>query len=79
MILDEWLTYDQKVGVAMAAGGLWIFFRTSDCYQMIPRLTLLPVLFVVGWIYLNYYDPLFLPLGLVVLIAFAVLSTKPRK
>jgi hypothetical protein len=78
MILDEWLTYEQKVFLAMMAGGLWIFFRTSDCYQMIPRLHVIPVLFVVGWIYLNYYDPLFLPLGLAVLIAYAVLSTKPR-
>ena len=24
MILDEWLTYEQKVFVAMAAGGLWM-------------------------------------------------------
>ena len=45
---------------------------------MIPRLHVIPVFFVVGWIYLNYYDPLFLPLGLAVLIAYAVLSTKPR-
>ena len=66
--------------VACAKGRGWSLDdnRTSDCYQMIPRLHVIPVFFVVGWIYLNYYDPLFLPLGLAVLIAYAVLSTKPR-
>jgi hypothetical protein len=30
MILDNYLSYDIKVS------GLWIYFRTSDCYKMIP-------------------------------------------
>jgi len=38
---------------------------------MIPRRHILPVIFVMGWTYLNYYEPLFLPLGLVVLILYA--------
>jgi len=40
---------------------------------MIPRLHIAPVIFVTGWIYLNYYEPLFLPLGLLVLVAFSMI------
>jgi hypothetical protein len=38
---------------------------------MIPRHEIFPVIFVVCWTYLNYYEPLFLPLGLVVLITYS--------
>jgi hypothetical protein len=71
MLLDSYLTYDQKVFIAVFCGGLWIYFRTSKCYEMIPRVQIFPVLFVCIWIYLNYYEPLFLPIGLLVLIIYA--------
>uniref|UniRef100_A0A6C0HZ63 Uncharacterized protein n=1 Tax=viral metagenome TaxID=1070528 RepID=A0A6C0HZ63_9ZZZZ len=70
MILDNYLTYDEKVYISIICGALWIFFRTSDCYKMIPRLHLFPVIFVSVWIYFNYYEPLFLPIGLFVLIFY---------
>ena len=54
----------------MICGGLWIYFRTQNCYDMIPRQHIFPVLFVAAWIYLNYYDPLFLPLGLGILLLY---------
>lgn len=72
MILDNYLTYDDKVIISVICGGLWIFFRTSDCYKMIPRLHIFPIFFVCGWIYLNYYDPLFLPIGLSILIFYSL-------
>lgn len=68
MILDKTLSYDNKVLIAIICSGLWIYFRTSDCYRMIPRLHIFPVLFVMTWTYINYYEPLFLPIGLGVLI-----------
>jgi hypothetical protein len=71
MLFDEFITYDQKVFIAMICGGLWIYFRTPKCYNMIPRLHILPVVFVCIWIYLNYYEPLFLPIGLFVLVAYS--------
>ena len=71
MIVDKFLTYDQKVAISVIAGSLWIYFRTSDCYLLIPRLHLFPVVFVSIWIYLNYYDPLWLPIGLIILITYA--------
>ena len=70
MILDNYLTYDEKVYISIVCGALWIFFRTSDCYRLIPRLHISPVIFVACWIYLNYYDPLFLPLGLCILVLY---------
>ena len=71
MLLDKYLSFDQKVAIAIICGGLWIYFRTAECYNMIPRLYIFPVIFVCFWIYLNYYEPLFLPLGLLVLIAYS--------
>jgi hypothetical protein len=71
MILDKFLTYDQKVAISILCGSLWIYFRTSDCYLLIPRLHLFPVVFVGLWIYLNYYEPLFLPIGLAILLLYA--------
>ena len=71
MILDNLLTYDQKVILSIICGGLWIYFRTAECYNMIPREHWFPVVFVCTWIYLNYYEPLFLPIGLLVLIGYA--------
>ena len=73
MILDNLLTYDQKVILSIICGGLWIYFRTAECYNMIPREHWFPVVFVCAWIYLNYYEPLFLPIGLLVLILYAYL------
>jgi len=71
MLLDKILTYDQKVIISIICGGLWIYFRTSDCYKLIPRNHIFPIFFVCSWIYLNYYEPLFLPIGLIVLILYA--------
>jgi len=71
MLLDKILTYDQKVIISIICGGLWIYFRTSDCYKLIPRHHIFPIFFVCSWIYLNYYEPLFLPIGLIVLILYA--------
>jgi hypothetical protein len=46
---------------------------------MIPREHWFPVVFVCGWIYLNYYEPLFLPIGLLVLILYAYLPQLMEK
>lgn len=76
MILDKLLTYDQKVAISVICGCLWIYFRTADCYQMIPRLHIFPIVFVGIWIYLNYYDPLWLPIGLAILVIYAYVVIK---
>jgi hypothetical protein len=71
MILDNYLSYNNKVLIAVICSGVWIYFRTSECYDLIPRLHIFAILFVMSWVYLNYYEPLFLPIGLIVLVAYA--------
>lgn len=76
MILDNYLSFDQKVYISVLCSGLWIFLRTSDCYNMIPRMHVFPIFFVMAWTYLNYYEPLFLPIGLSILVLYNQLSKK---
>ena len=74
MFLDKILNYKKKVIISVICAGFWIYFRTSDCYDMIPRHHIFPVVFVMGWTYLNYYEPLFLPIGLGILILYTKLG-----
>ena len=76
MLLDKYLKYKHKVILSVVCAGFWIYFRTSDCYNMIPRQHIFPVIFVMGWTYLNYYDPFFLPIGLSILIIYSKLSSR---
>ena len=71
MILDNALSYNQKIYISMMAGALWIYFRTQKCYAALPRKSILATILVVTWIYLNYKDPLFLPIGLGLMLAYA--------
>jgi len=71
MLFDKYISFDKKVIFSVLCSGLWIYFRTADCYNMIPRLHLFPVIFVMYWSYLNYYEPLFLPIGLFILILYS--------
>jgi hypothetical protein len=71
MLFDNYLSYNEKVIFSTICSGFWIYYRTSDCYKMIPRKHMFPVVFVMFWTYLNYRDPLFLPIGLVILIAYS--------
>lgn len=71
MLLDKYLKYNTKVIISVICSAFWIYFRTSDCYNLIPRKHIFPVIFVSIWTYLNYMEPLFLPIGLVVLIIYA--------
>jgi len=74
MLLDKYLSFNKKVYIAVLFSGLWIYFRTAQCYEMIPRREFLPVLFVMSWAYLNYYEPLFLPIGLAILVGFPIIK-----
>jgi len=70
MIFDKYISFHNKVIISVIVSGLWIYFRTAQCYDMIPRNHLFPVFFVMIWTYLNYYEPLFLPIGLFILILY---------
>jgi hypothetical protein len=71
MILDNYIPFQTKVIFSVICAGLWIYFRTPSCYVMIPPNHILPVIFVMIWTYLNYYEPLFLPIGLIILILYS--------
>lgn len=79
MILDKYLSFRTKVIVSVICSGIWIYFRTNQCYEMIPREQILPVIFVMIWVYLNYYEPLFLPIGLIILMFFPFVKRFTRK
>lgn len=70
MILDQYLSFDTKIAISVITAGVWIYFRTQQCYDMIPRGTIFPVLFVMPWAYINYYEPLALPIGLAILAVY---------
>ena len=70
MILDNVFSFDTKVLISIIIGMIWIYFITQDCYLFLPRKKLFPVLFVGFWIYLNYYEPLFLPIGLSIMVIY---------
>ena len=76
MILDTKLTRNQKIQVSMIVGALWIYFRTQDCYALLPRKSVVSVILVAAWIYANYQEPLFLPLGLCAMIVYSFLFKK---
>ena len=71
MLLDKYLSYKNKLIIAVICSGFWIYFRTSDCYKLIPRMHIFSILFAMTWVYLNYYEPLFLPIGLLILILYS--------
>jgi hypothetical protein len=74
MFFDKYLTYNNKVIIAIICAGLWIYFRTAECYSMIPRHSLFATIFVMTWVYLYSYEPLFCPIGLAILILYKELN-----
>jgi magnesium-transporting ATPase (P-type) len=70
MILDNYLSYNNKVIIAIISGGIWIYFRTKECYAFVPRKNIFSVLFIMIWMYINYYEPLAAPIGLMILFLY---------
>jgi len=70
MILDKYLSYKNKVIIAVICGGIWIYFRTAECYALLPRKNIFASIFIITWMYLNYYEPLVAPLGLLMLFGY---------
>ena len=76
MILDNYLSYQQKIIIAMISGAIWIYFRTFDYYALLKRKQILSVFLVSSWIYVNYYEPLALPIGLMIMTLYAYYMNK---
>ena len=73
MFFDTYLSFDNKVKISILASIVWIYFRTAECYKLIPRKSILSVLLVTTWVYVNYQEPLFLPIGLIILYLYGLL------
>ena len=73
MLFDNYLTYEQKVYIAIVASVIWIYFRTLGCYLALPRKSAISVLLVSIWMYCNYYEPLSAPIGLLIMILYSFL------
>jgi hypothetical protein len=71
MLFDKYISYNKKIILSVIIAGLWVYFRTDKCYSMIPRKKILPVFFVMLWTFVNYVDPLFLPIGLGILLLYS--------
>jgi hypothetical protein len=69
MIFDN-ISFQGKIIFSVICAGLWLFFRTDKCYEMLPNHSIFPVIFVMVGVYLNYYDPIFLPLFLLLLYCY---------
>jgi hypothetical protein len=79
MILDKYLTFQQKIYISLIACAIWIYFRTTECYSMIPRKSLFSVIFVLIWVYINYYEPLVAPIGLATLYLYSKLQKEKEE
>jgi hypothetical protein len=79
MILDKYLTFQQKIYISLISCAIWIYFRTAECYLMIPRKSLFSVIFVVIWVYINYYEPLVAPIGLTTLYLYSKLQKEKEE
>ena len=79
MILDEYLSFDMKIIISIISGAIWIYFRTTQCYILLPRRNLFSVIMVSIWIYYNYYEPLFLPIGLLTMYIYYIKTVKNKK
>ena len=67
MLFDKILRKEEKIIISIIIGMIWIYERSFDCYDLLPRKNILACIIVAIWIYLNYIDPLFLSIGLIFL------------
>ena len=73
MILDNYIKLEEKIYISIISGMIWIYYRTRGCYRLLPRKSYISALLVGLWIYMNYCEPLFLPLGLIVMVIYSFL------
>lgn len=73
MLLDTYLTYEQKIYIAIICSAFWIYFRTVGSYASLPRKSIISVILVSIWMYCNYYEPLSTPIGLSIMILYSFL------
>jgi hypothetical protein len=78
MLFDKYLTFEQKIYIAIISGSIWIYFRTLGCYLALPRKSLISVILVSLWLYFNYYEPLSVPIGLIIMVLYSFLFSNNK-
>ena len=73
MILDDYVNIEEKIYISIISGMIWIYYRTRGCYKLLPRESICSSLLVGCWIYMNYYEPLCLPIGLLIMVLYSFL------
>ena len=63
MILDKVLDNETKIIISVISAMIWIYFRKLKNYCGLSNKSLLSVILVGCWTYLNYKEPLFYQLG----------------
>ena len=63
-------TYIFKVVFSMICGAIWIYYRKQCHYIGLPKHSIKHAIIVSIWILLNYYEPLSLPIGLLILYSY---------
>ena len=71
MILDKVLDNETKIIISVISGMIWIYFRKLKNYCGLSNKSLLSAILVGCWTYLNYKEPLFLPIGLLTLYFYS--------
>ena len=65
------ISYQNKVVFSVIFVGLCIFFKPESTGELLPKHSFFAVIFVMIGVTLNYYDPLFLPLFLLLLYIYS--------
>ena len=74
MILDNYLTFSQKIIIALVSASIWIYFRDISNYKLLPRKSIIFILIICFWLYLNYYEPLVIPIGLLIMYVYSIVN-----
>ena len=59
--------YQLRALLSSIIAGVFIYFRKLDYYRTMPRQSITVSVSIIVWSWLNYLEPLCLPLGLVII------------
>ena len=76
MILNSYLTSEQKIYISIFSSMIWIYNRDIGCYALLPRKNIMSVVLVAIWMYFNYYEPLSAPIGLIIMYIYSLFEKK---
>lgn len=74
MILDNYLTFSQKIIIALVSASIWTYFRDISNYKLLPRESIISIIIICFWLYLNYYEPLVVPIGLLIMYVYSIVN-----